>query len=298
MTVVVNGNGTITGVPAITANTAKTGITSSQATAIDSIVSNGFASGGMVTEYSSGGVMYRAHIFLNSSQISFTASKSVDFLLVAGGGGGAGAEGYQGAAGGAGAGGMVVATSQTIAAGNYAVVVGTKGVGIHNVYAPGTAGGDSTFNSIVASGGGAGPDYGTAGGSGGSGSGGAEPGTAAGTTNQNTYSGTTNVTGYGYAGGAGGAYVGGGSGAGGGAGGAGTAANGSIATGGVGRANNFRTGSDVTYARGGNGYSSTNNPTDEADNTGNGAHGAATTSGDNINAADGSSGIIVIRYAI
>ena len=118
---------------AITANTAKTGITTAQAAAVNNMIANAFISGGIETQYSEGGVMYRSHTFLNNSQILFTGSKAVDFLLVAGGGGGAGAEGYQGAAGGAGAGGMVVGTSQTIAGGNYSIVVGAGGVGSDNV---------------------------------------------------------------------------------------------------------------------------------------------------------------------
>ena len=335
MAITVNGNGTITGISAgglpddvitvadlansintsiaantaktgitsaqtsaITANTAKTGITTAQAAAVNNMIANAFISGGIETQYSEGGVMYRSHTFLNNSQILFTGSKAVDFLLVAGGGGGAGAEGYQGAAGGAGAGGMVVGTSQTIAGGNYSIVVGAGGVGSDNVSAPGASGANSTFNSIVATGGGGGPDYNTDGIAGGSGSGGAEPGKTYGANNQNLYSAVSNLNGYGNNGGAGGNYVGGGSGGGGGAGGAGTAANGSTAAGGVGRANSFRTGSNVTYGRGGNGNEGNTTGTDEAAHTGNGAHCTATTNGNNAASGNGGSGIVVIRYAI
>ena len=106
-----------------------------------------FATGGTVTEYSSGGTNYRIHTFTSAatSQISFTGSKVCDYMILGGGGGGAGAEGYQGASGGAGAGGMVVATSQTIAAGNYAVVVGAGGIGSDNIDAIGGDGGNILF---------------------------------------------------------------------------------------------------------------------------------------------------------
>lgn len=126
MAIVINGSGTVTGLSVgglpdgtVDAGTVASdvatqaeldahGITTAQAAAVNSIISNGLITGGMVSEYSSGGVMYRAHVFLNSGDIAFAASKSVDFLLVGGGGGSAGAEGHQGASGGAAAGKLTV----------------------------------------------------------------------------------------------------------------------------------------------------------------------------------------------
>ena len=260
------------------------------------------AIGGTITEYVSGGTTYRVHSFLaGSSKFSTTKALTVDYLLVGGGGGSTHAEGANGSVGGAGAGGMVEATSQAIAAGNYTVVVGAGGAKGTNAYASGGDGGNSTFNGHTATGGGGSGDYNTAGRDGGSGAGGSENNQAAGSTNQNTYSGVTNVTGYGNNGGAGATYSGGtqGSGSGGGAGGAGSAGANGLVAGGVGRANNYRTGSNVTYARGGNGHNAQYDSADEADNTGNGAHGVSTTSGNNNdNSGDGGSGIVVIRYAV
>ncbi len=44
--------------------------------------------GGTVTSYSSGGVTYRVHTFLTSGTFTTTYALSVDYLVVAGGGGG------------------------------------------------------------------------------------------------------------------------------------------------------------------------------------------------------------------
>ena len=48
-----------------------------------------FATGGTVTEYSSGGTNYRVHTFTSAatSQISFTGSKVIDYMILGGGGG-------------------------------------------------------------------------------------------------------------------------------------------------------------------------------------------------------------------
>ena len=55
----------------------------------------------------------------------------------------------------------------------------------------------------------------------------------------------------------------------------------------------------MTYARGGNGVSAGgSNSSDEGANTGNGAHGVATTSGNNTNSGNGGSGLVVIRYVV
>ena len=257
--------------------------------------------GGIEQEYESGGSNYRSHSFLTPGTHRFSTSTAltIDLLIVGGGGGSAKAQSNTVTTGGAGAGGLVEGTSQTLAAGNYTIVVGAGGARSTSVTAPASDGGNSTFNSFTATGGGGGTDYDTVGRAGGSGSGGPEDSKVGGATNQNTYSSTTNVTGYGNAGGTGGSYPSGGSGSGGGAGGAGgNATNGTVA-GGAGRANSFRTGSNVTYSTGGQGVGGSEvNGTAGNANTGNGAGGVSTGSGGNTKSADGGSGIVVIRYAI
>ena len=258
-----------------------------------------FAVGGEVKEYVESGTTYRAHTFLGTSKFITTGALTVDYLLVAGGGGSTAAEGNSGSGGGAGGGGMVVATSQAIAEGTHTVTVGAGGAKSTNYSVTASAGGNSTFNSHVATGGAPGPKYGVVGPDGGCGAGGSESSKAGGSTNQNTYSGVTNVTGYGNDGGDAAGYPSGGSGAGGGAGGAGGNANGGTVAGGIGRASTFRDGSSVTYARGGNGVEGNTNSSDEAANTGNGAHGVSVDGAtSNTNSGDGGSGIVVIRYAV
>ena len=257
--------------------------------------------GGAVQDYESGGTNYRSHSFLTAGTHRFSTSTAItiDFLIVAGGGGSAGAEGQHGSTGGGGAGGLVEATSQTLTAGNYTIVVGAGGAKSTNVSAPASNGGNSTFNGFTATGGAGGGDYEGGTRNGGSGAGGSEDGESGGGTTQDTYSGTTNVTGYGNVGGNGGSYPSGGSGSGGGAGGAGGTANGGTVTGGAGRANNFRTGSNVTYSTGGVGVSGDNIVgVAGSPNTGDGAGGVSTSSGNNTAGEDGGSGIVVIRYAL
>ena len=257
--------------------------------------------GGVEQEYESGGTNYRSHSFLTPGTHRFSTSTTltIDFLLVAGGGGSAGAEGQHGSTGGGGAGGLVEATSQTLSPGNYTIVVGAGGAKSTNVSAPASNGGNSTFNSFTATGGAGGGDYEGGTRNGGSGAGGSEDGESGGGTTQDTYSGTTNVTGYGNVGGNGGSYPSGGSGSGGGAGGAGGTANSGTVTGGAGRANSFRTGSNVTYSTGGVGVSGDNIVgVAGSPNTGDGAGGVSTSSGNNTAGEDGGSGIVVIRYAL
>ena len=100
-------------------------------------------SGGTLgSNYTSGGVTYRVHIFgdtgnepaLNQTAVStFTVNNTttgVDILIVGGGGGGAaGGTGANVGAGGGGAGGMRVLTNQTLNIGTYNVTVGGGGSG-------------------------------------------------------------------------------------------------------------------------------------------------------------------------
>lgn len=266
--------------------------------------------GGVEQDYESGGTNYRSHSFLTPGTHRFSTSTTltVDFLIVAGGGGGAMASSNTGTTGGAGAGGLVEGTSQTLAPGNYTVVVGDGGARSTGTTTSGSNGGNSTFNSFTATGGGGSPTYNGTSATGGSGAGGSEPQKAGGASTQDAYAGTTNVTGYGNAGGNGGSYDNGsapfGSGSGGGAGGAGGNANQNSAgttstvTGGAGRANSFRSGSNVTYSTGGQGVNGEVHGLAGTPNTGNGAGGTSSGGGGNTAASKGGSGIVVIRYAI
>ena len=115
---------------------------------------------------------YRIHVFTSSGTLTVYSGGVVEYLVVAGGGGGGG---YNGAAGG-GAGGMLFGT-QTILSSQYGVTIGSGGTGSPGNGVIATSGNSSSFNSIVASGGGYGatqgqsPDSGGSGGSGGGGGG-------------------------------------------------------------------------------------------------------------------------------
>lgn len=96
---------------------------------------------------------YTYHIF--SSPGSFTVnsgSGTIEVLIVAGGGGGGG--GYY--SGGAGGGGVLYGTNIAIGPGPYPVVVGSGGAGSPGLSGSSTAGGNSSFNSVTALGGGKG----------------------------------------------------------------------------------------------------------------------------------------------
>jgi len=252
------------------------------------------SSAATVTTYSN----YNVHSFLSGSTTFTVTGGSLicDILLVAGGGGTAGAEGYNGSCGGGGAGGLVEITGLTVEPGAYTIVVGIAGAGNNSTTAPGSNGGNSTGFGYTASGGGNGPDYAGDGGVGGSGGGGAESSRPGGAANQNTYSSDSYAVGYGNAGSAAGGYPSGNGGGGGGAGAAGSGVgNGS---GGAGRANNWRTGSGVSYAAGGDGGQDDERGSAGAVNSGDGSDANSTASGDNSNGYAGGSGIVVIRYAI
>ena len=147
MAIVINGNGTITGI--------SDGGLPNNATGLDP-----FALGGTITEYESGGALYRVHTFLSDSQFNVNGPlTNVDFLIVGGGGGSAAAEGYSGSTGGGGGGGLVEGTSQTIASGNYNIVVGDGGAASTDINAPASNGGNSTALGYTATGGAGGGDY-------------------------------------------------------------------------------------------------------------------------------------------
>ena len=224
---------------------------------IKSVIQTGMtATGGVISEYNSGGATYRAHLFASSgtftvNTLSADFPNTVDYLLV-GGGGGSG-NGPQ-CSGGGGAGAVVYGTGQEVEETSYTITVGAGGAGGF----PSTHGNAGATSSIVfpttinAPGGGYGAkdtylSGGTTGGPGASGGGGAgypggQGGPGPATSAPNTSSavdqvspspggvgwgnpgGGTNITGGNAGGGGGGNYesgnvtVGGGAGAGGGAG--------------------------------------------------------------------------------
>ena len=278
-------------------------------------------SGGTITE--SGG--YRIHTFTSSGNFVNTLSNlSVQYLVIAGGGGGGVANG---GGGGGGAGGYRLNTGEmsgrrssseaamTINTGTFPVVVGAGGAGnVHGGTAGsrGTAGTNSSFNSIVSNGGGyGGGDASRPGGAGGSGG-------AAARNNTTRGSGTAGQGGDG--GRAGVNAGGGGGGAGellgpdgvdsnnGGRGGNGLSS--SITGSSVGRAGGGGGGSESPVNSSGGAASSGGGlggcagsigraPTAGTANTGGGGGGSGDyNSGGNHNGKAGGSGIVIIRYQV
>ena len=232
----------------------------------------------------------------HSNSITFSTAAIVSVLVVGGGGGG-GSLAYTDAGGGGGAGAMIVDASFSVAAGSYTVVVGDGGT-------RDDFGDSSSFSTLVATGGDGGgkqheadfshlacrPEFSSGNGSGGGGHGGNAPGSSGGT--------------YGYSGIQGYLDAGGG---GGGAGGVSANSPGGgtnpgspyYATGGPGATNNYRTGSNVTYATGGNGGGHGNYgpfPDQYVVNSGNGGRGSDFYESSS-NGEVGSSGIVVIRVS-
>ena len=276
----------------------------------EALTDGAYFGGSAVTPTVTGGTatvdgLYTVRPFTSNADFVTDTAMTVDWLIV--GGGGAGGMG-NGGGGGGGAGGYVSATSQSLAIGTYAAVIGTGGTGAAtDNNTAGTAGTDSTWNSQTAGGGAGGPANNTAGvagdtANGGSGSGatGGNAGGAAGS------QGTTN------AGGAGSGDDGGGGGGAGGAGGA--AAYQDAGDGGVGLSNSI-TGSAVFYAGGGGGNSETGTAGDGGnggggdgheqastaatageDGTGGGGGGADYSNDLSSKAGDGGDGIVIVRY--
>ncbi len=260
------------------------------------------ATGGTITDVDG----YRIHTFTSSGTFTVTQGGNVETLVVAGGGGGGSRHG-----GGGGAGGLQYSSSSAVTAQGYSIVVGNGGdggtYGLNSPSGAGYAGEDSSFNSIVAIGGGGGCTYDgcpAAGGSGGGGAGANSRTGASGTGGQGNNGGTGGTNGSG-AGGGGAGAVGADS----------DGVNGSDA--GVGLAYTI-SGSSVYYAGGGGGGSdggyvggsggngggghggnggNTSGMTAGAANTGGG--GGATRSLDGYSSgAAGGSGIVIIRYRL
>lgn len=157
------------------------------------------ATGGTVTDDG----LYRVHTFTSNGTFTvIPTSLSVDMLLVAGGGGGG-----EGHGGGGGGGGLIYRTSTPISANAYSVVIGTGGAAkTTGSNANGNPGGNTTFSTFTAIGGGLGAGYGGTGGNGGSGggSGGEGGGGGTATSGQGYGGGSMNGTANGTGGGGGG----------------------------------------------------------------------------------------------
>ena len=244
------------------------------------------ATGGTVSNISG----YRVHTFTSSGSFTVTGGVgTVEYLVVAGGGGAGFKESYShNYIGAGGAGGFRTGTGFAVTSGTtYTVTVGAGG-GAGNGsggYGSGQPGGNSSFSTISATGGGGGgkASAGTAGGSGGGGGGNSGGGLAGGAGNLGGY---TPVEGY--AGGTGAYNAGGGGG--GGAGGTGT--NAPAGTGGPGVSSSI-TGTAITYAQGGYGSAGAGNG---LTNRGNGAN-CSSDFGTSGGGGSGGSGIVIIRYA-
>lgn len=238
---------------------------------------------------------YRIHTFKDNGTLTNTTSTNVEILVVAGGGGGAAMTG-----GGGGAGGLIYNSSYAVAAQDYSVTVGLGGSGQVGTANPGNGsdGQNSSFNTLIAiGGGGAGTNSGV-GRSGGSGGGAGHNNTTGGvgTSEQgnNGSGGTTAAPNYG-AGGGGGAGAAGG-----------TPTNYAGGNGGVGLAYSI-SGTSEYYAGGGGGGTymggtsglggtggGGNAPAENAiPNTGGGGGGQINNQ---PNAGNGGSGIVILRY--
>ena len=122
------------------------------------------ATGGTVTDITQDGKQYRVHTFTSDGtfEVTNTTSSSggeVDVLIVAGGGSGAATPGEH-KGGGGGAGGLVFIPSKIVDVGNYAITVGAGGasVGQTSTFSPtqGNPGQNTTFDNLIALGGGRG----------------------------------------------------------------------------------------------------------------------------------------------
>ena len=245
---------------------------------------------------------------IESSALSFsTTNLSVEYLVIAGGGGsgygGGGAGGYRSSVTGEYSGGVgAIENPLSVPLGTYTVTIGAGG-------SAQTIGSNSVFSSITSTGGGRGGLGSIAGGAGGSGGGRSRDGNGShgsGIVGQGKDGGTSQVIGWGGAGGGGGAGAVGGSGSGnnnqngevGGAGGVGLSS--SITGSAVTRAGGGGGGAEGTGGRGAGGsggggqgcLGNDSSNTTGTDNTGGGAGGGA---GANSGKAGGS-GIVIVRY--
>jgi hypothetical protein len=109
------------------------------------------ATGGTISEYSSGATHYRIHAFYTSGIFTLNGTKSCDILIVGGGGGGGGRIG-----GGGGGGAVFHRAGYSLTIGTYNITVGAGGYGGTNSSTPGSMGGSSIAFGVTAYGGGPG----------------------------------------------------------------------------------------------------------------------------------------------
>ncbi len=124
------------------------------------------ATGGVISDYTDGPAVYRAHIFTSSGELDVTEignlPAAADFVVVGGGGAGGSDPGNNGAAGGGGAGGYrssmpegpggpsPSAESQiTLSVQPYTITVGGGGAATGSPGIPGAPGSSSTFSTIT-----------------------------------------------------------------------------------------------------------------------------------------------------
>jgi len=232
---------------------------------------------------------FRTHTFLSSGSLVVTNGGVIEYLVVAGGGSG-GENSSNRSGGGGGAGGFKTGT-MTINPGTYAISVGAGGMALAPQTSASNGGGSSIGTLVTTTGGGGGASVsgttavtGRTGGSGGGGTCGGAGG--AGSSSQgNNGGGSASTT----------------SGTGGGAGAAGTAVSAVTSNGGAGTASSM-TGVSVTYSVGGGVRDPLATGSGSIDrsvipNTGRGGAGAFKSSTIRIG-ANGSSGIVVIKYAL
>jgi hypothetical protein len=276
------------------------------------------ATGGVVSQYTSGTSTFRIHTFAGNGffEVISNIPISVTYLIVAGGGGGGSATTTSGGfcGGGGGAGGLLQGTVSNITKGNYEVVVGRAGWGaLLPMNTAGRNGGDSSISfptaltAIGGGGGGAGSGGGIGGGSGGGGG-------AVNTPNGLHLLGGAGTAGQGNNGGQGYSFGddrrasagGGGAGA--------VGVNGNLSNGGNGGAGLdvstfFGQSAGTTYLAGGGGGIPLGNYTAGSGGIGGGgSQGAAGTHGtgggggagrsNNVNGARGGNGIVYIKYQI
>jgi len=267
------------------------------------------ATGGTISDYESGGIVYRAHIFTSSGTFNVTAvpaGSTIETLVVAGGGGGGNGAPGSHYGGGGGAGGLLYTTGSPVIAGNYPITVGAGGAwGSANstsgpngtpsiLNAPGT--GISSITS-QGGGGGAGPIASASGANGGSGGGACYPNGTGGTGNRITGTSTPAPT----QGNNGASYPApnaiGGSGCGGGGAGSAGGSPGLDYDGGTGLSYSI-SGITTTYARGGPGTPGDTTAYPLAGNSGVGNGGAGGSVASPNQGTGGGSGTVIIRYPI
>ena len=130
------------------------------------------ATGGVETTVTDGGVTYKVHTFTASGDFTVSQTGLVEYLIVAGGG--SGGTGADRTTGGGGAGGVITGSRALTTIGIFPVVIGSGG-------STNTNGNLSSFDGLIASGGGCGARVGFSPSNGGSGGGARHTGAVVGT---------------------------------------------------------------------------------------------------------------------